>query len=823
MTNGPPPSQSRPVLMALAFLLVVLLGFFFDVIFMGKTISALHIPGVMGDGPYGYQGRYSHRGLIDPGGSTWGPRPHGLLVSRLYKNGSAPLWTPYQGTGQPLAANMDSNAFNPLRLPLVLCPSPFVWDMFFLFRIFLAGAFTYLFARQLLGSEFSSLIAALLFMFSGSFLFSIDMHHLDVECVLPMLLFALEKMAASDNIGRRWHLLACIPVFLTLVGGQPQSAFLVLAFGCAYYLFRIFSLEDRRGFIAKAKRAWDLALVYIGGFGLAAVLLVPFLEFYHLSWNSHDPRPGYIAGITYDKLFADIVSFFVPYVMGPIHASWFDGFNWHFLLRGYVGVGAVFFLLIALLGCRREERDRRSIILFFGIALMLMLAKLYGVNVVNWFGSLPVSNMVRYWKYLGPLIAFSCAILAAYGIQRAAIGSRRAAVAAAVVIVLTMAVAFFCLYPEMPLHSDTMARLARHSRLLSLTTREYVLLQMLVAAAFTALFLAACLMRGRRRLRENTFKAILAVLVLAELFIYMPNPGLKKGRNERSDIFTQAPYISFLTENIGGQRIAGIDGIMYPDFASAFGLRDIRVLDGLMEKGYMEFVRTFFPLPDPPDRFTGDEGLGLTDPAARKALNLLGVRYVLSGPHRNSIQEDAVFPLVYDKEVRIYENKDALARAFVVHGCEVVKDRAAILHRLKGPAFDPRRTVILEEDVSPWPSYVEGPAAPGGAADIVRDEASLVEIKAELTHPGFLVLTDAWYPGWIACVDGARTRIYRSNYAFRSVFLTPGAHSVRFVYEPLSLKVGLIISLSTLGCLAALVILPKRRNLEHTQQIMNAA
>jgi hypothetical protein len=179
------------------------------------------------------------------------------------------------------------------------------------------------------------------------------------------------------------------------------------------------------------------------------------------------------------------------------------------------------------------------------------------------------------------------------------------------------------------------------------------------------------------------------------------------------------------------------------------------------------------------------------------------------------MRKDTALSLVYDKEVRIYENRDALARAFVVHDSEVAKNRAAILQRLKDPAFDPRRTVILEEDVSPQPSYAEGPAAPGGAVTIVKDGASLVEIKTELAHSGFLVLTDAWYPGWTAYVDGTETRIYRSNYAFRSVLLAPGAHSVRFVYEPLSFKVGLVISLSTLGCLAAFAILPKRHGTEH--------
>jgi len=64
--------------------------------------------------------------------------------------------------------------------------------------------------------------------------------------------------------------------------------------------------------------------------------------------------------------------------------------------------------------------------------------------------------------------------------------------------------------------------------------------------------------------------------------------------------------------------------------------------------------------------------------------------------------------------------------------------------------------------------------------------------------PGYLVLTDTFYPGWRAYVDGVETPIYQANYLFRAVPLNAGDHEVRFVYRPKSFAVGAALSLTFL-------------------------
>ncbi len=139
-------------------------------------------------------------------------------------------------------------------------------------------------------------------------------------------------------------------------------------------------------------------------------------------------------------------------------------------------------------------------------------------------------------------------------------------------------------------------------------------------------------------------------------------------------------------------------------------------------------------------------------------------------------------------DCRIVENPTSLPRAFVVGEARTLKsgeDRKAALASL-----DPRREVLLERDVLP----------PGARQDftparIVKDTPNRVELEVETTRPGYLVLTDAWYPGWHATVDTYPTIVHTAHVAFRAVALpSAGKHRVTFEYHPAGLLGGVCIS-----------------------------
>src|SRR5437899_1863287 len=137
-------------LVALGLLLCVT---FPDVVFRGRTLPTSPYAGsVMGaQPPYGYRWRPPrfNQYILDPGASAWQYEPMTVKAARLYRQGVLPLWNANQGFGAPLAANMHSSVFYPLALPLLLAPTPAMWDAYLLGRLLLAGVLTFLFLRSL--------------------------------------------------------------------------------------------------------------------------------------------------------------------------------------------------------------------------------------------------------------------------------------------------------------------------------------------------------------------------------------------------------------------------------------------------------------------------------------------------------------------------------------------------------------------------------------------------------------------------------------------------------------------------------------------------
>jgi hypothetical protein len=110
---------------------------------------------------------------------------------------------------------------------LHLWPSAFIWDLFLIFRLFLAGFFSFAFFKSINISQISSIFAATLYMVGGYFIFNIDMHHVDVEIFFPLLLLCYENILHKNKVGL-WGVLYSVVIFCMLTGGQPQSAFLNL-------------------------------------------------------------------------------------------------------------------------------------------------------------------------------------------------------------------------------------------------------------------------------------------------------------------------------------------------------------------------------------------------------------------------------------------------------------------------------------------------------------------------------------------------------------------------------------------------------------------
>jgi hypothetical protein len=138
----------------------------------------------------------------------------------------------------------------------------------------------------------------------------------------------------------------------------------------------------------------------------------------------------------------------------------------------------------------------------------------------------------------------------------------------------------------------------------------------------------------------------------------------------------------------------------------------------------------------------------------------------------------------------------------MVHSVMIATDDQA-LELLNADEFDPWTTALLPpggEDL-----VLPGAAGPGAAAHVVEAVPGKLMLDVVPSEDGLLVVSQPFYPGWQARVDGERTPIHRVDYLLQGVPLEAGSHRVELSYQPL--RWPAIVSLAVLvGCLTVLIL-----------------
>jgi hypothetical protein len=229
-----------------------------------------------------------------------------------------------------------------------------------------------------------------------------------------------------------------------------------------------------------------------------------------------------------------------------------------------------------------------------------------------------------------------------------------------------------------------------------------------------------------------------------------------------------------------------------------FGLYDARGYDYPVELRYDRLWRRAIAARDP---FIPPTTMARSDERALRALGLLGVSRLVQR------REDPRLPLpvAYDgPDARIYANPYAQPRAWVVDRARPVDSEEEALDAVLEPGFDPRAAAVVEE---PLPGLEPG----GGRARIERYEPERVRIEATARGRSLVVLSDIWYPGWRATVDGREAPVERVDYLLRGVAVGPGTHTVELTYRPASWRAGWLISaLAAVGLVATGLLLRRR-------------
>jgi hypothetical protein len=154
------------------------------------------------------------------------------------------------------------------------------------------------------------------------------------------------------------------------------------------------------------------------------------------------------------------------------------------------------------------------------------------------------------------------------------------------------------------------------------------------------------------------------------------------------------------------------------------------------------------------------------------------------------------------ERTRVYENVRAMPRAWIVSEVRRLPPDL-VLYALRnsvlpdGEEFDPARVALVED-----PSFELASTGDALVADAAVMPGTDTDIVVQVDTPtsAFLVLSDIYYPGWQAAVDGEPTPIARVDYVLSGVRLEAGSHTVQFEYRPSSLRWGGLISVLSALC-----------------------
>jgi hypothetical protein len=252
-------------------------------------------------------------------------------------------------------------------------------------------------------------------------------------------------------------------------------------------------------------------------------------------------------------------------------------------------------------------------------------------------------------------------------------------------------------------------------------------------------------------------------------------------------------------------------------------LEPVRGYNPLDIRRYREYVRF---ISDRDGSVPPDNRIGNFPVINKNLLDLLGTRYLLQ-PSNLQPMEGEPMDVAHDPRWRkfgedpapeahlfvpgglerlppftLYENREAFPRAFVVPRAEPLPQPDRILNALK--TTDLRRVVFLEGiHLQSGAARLSGEFQP---ARIVAYQPNHVNIEVDPIAPGYLILTDPWYPGWTCTVDGRLTQIHRADYLFRAVAVPAGKHQVHFRFDPGPLRLGEMITTAALVAVLGLNI-----------------
>jgi len=699
---------------------------------------------------------------------TFWPNIH-YIRETWQTHGQIPLWRTLIFSGFPFDADPQSGLWYPPNVVFLLLPAAVGFNLLFVLHVVAAGLGMWVWSRTTGTSVGGALLAALAYAFTPKVFAHLGFGHVGLvyaAAYVPWALWAACRVGRGSwrhtgalGLALGWQFIAHpqLAFYTGLVAGvyglavtcNLQSAIRNPPFAIRHSPFAIrHSLFAIRNLLLGAVLA---ALV-------AAVQLLPLLRFAPLSAR---------AAMGFSE---SAVSSLPPrYLWGLLLAD-HRGFMDYVL---YVGVPVLALAVVAL--------PRRQAWFWWAFVCAALVYAL-GANtpLYGWaFRLLPALAWLRAPSRIWFVAAAALALLAGWGGDRLLEGlggrGRRALNRVAVALgalALALPLGYAIAFGKPPAN-------------------------LVAFGVVTSIMAALCAVMTTRYLPRWGAVVALVALLLADLWTV--DATLIEGRSPET-VFAGSGLGAYLAQQVDGEpfRVYSPSYSLPRHIAARYGLETADGVDPLCLEAYTAWMevasgvrRTGYTETVPSLEGGGDIATANREacPNAR-LLGLLNVRYIVAG-----------FPLAVEGlrqvacfgSTNLYENERFLPRAFVVGQTVPVDDFGAALSWLR--EGDVAHAAVVESGKTLASGEVRAEVA------WVRRSPNRLVLDVTLDRPGFLVLSQVWYPGWCVEVDRVQATLYCADGILSGVYLTPGVHRVELVYRPGTLGWGLALStLGLVGC-----------------------
>ena len=743
--------------------------------------------------------------------------PWTQYIAQTLHNGSFPFWDVYTDAGRPFGGEMQPGIFYPFHFLLGLLPlnakgliPVSVIEGFLILHCIIASYLLYLLGRQLGIPPFSSFVAALIFAYSGSIgmraFGAASLFYASVWVPAVFLFYAKSLQAIRRSRQILYANLAGLSLALCLLAGHHQpvmyTSLAILAISLAFWFSRSLRKALESHIAHPTKRQKEPVSTPIPATSRPRILTVTSLTFlFALAYGStqlfvaleYAPEayrwtknelpatqkiPYSISGSEHIFPPKGVIQTVFPYMSGG------TGSEQH----PYLGILALFFILYSVIGIKRSTLVGGAwlLALFFIALSMGRYSPLHGL----FYALIPGFDTGRVAARSLLLAHIPLSLLAGFGCQ--AFFAPMVKASRAVKYRLFQVFAAFSVFMSAVVFAGYFYRVQVLSKP---TSYAYPFFACLLMLATTGL----CLWRFLPISKKALFLKVSVVLLL--LFDYHgflnTQFTLKTDFDGKKNFYPKQYYsrddvVQFLQSRQGTFRVDFEDETYPRNIGQVFELETMHGRSGVTKlKRFHDFT---------------------TSAPHGRILDLLNVKYIVS---KKVLSHREVFA---GASARVYANSSCLPRIWSVNRVTKADSPNEIFSRLQNPSFDPRKEAILQEELDSFLPRHQSGATISGADDpetlqFEQLSRNRFQVRREAATPALVVVSQIWYPGWTATVNGVSRPIKKTYGVLMGVFVDSGTSEVQFTYRPTYFywALGLTILAASTLILAGVMVRHQRR------------